>query len=365
MARRMGGYDPKVFAMLRGAWPRVTSSGVDVTALEAEAAAGRVTPEAVTAARAELRAEAVTAQVEAGLDLISDGQVSWADPIAALLGALAAGDTGPDGMLVRTFHATAALTDATVAAVVPGPYTLALRDGGACGDLSVLNGQALAFAASLAGELAALRAAGCAVVIIDEPAATGIGAAQARDGWIRAHRRLLREPADLHLMLAVPGGDAHGLGGASVFGLPYASVLVDLIEGPDNWYLVREAPGSRGVVCAALAAAPGRPLGDQSPQLVWAAQYAASINGRGLERVGLANASSLASLTPAEARAALDALAVAARYAVMTREEAIASGFDERAWRTMPARSRPRPDVAPSAPDALPAFARDLDSPEG
>jgi hypothetical protein len=332
-----------MFAMLRGQWPRVTSAGVDVAALEADVLDGRASRDVLEVALATLADEAVAAQVETGCELVTDGQFGWADPVAGMLEVLAARDTGPGGTLVRGFEATAgraADAGVTVAQVVTGPYTLALRDVGEFGDLRIVNNQALAFAEALAGELDALRAAGCVVVVVDEPASAAIRSDEARDGWIRAHRRMLRDAGDQHLMLAVTGGDAPALRGGVIASLPYASVLLDLVRGPDNWHLARDLPGERGIVCAALAATPGQRLGDQSPQLVWAAQYAASMGRRGLARVGLANASSLAALTPAEARAALEALVAAARFAVMSREDALAAGFDERAWRTMQGRSR-------------------------
>lgn len=326
-----------MFAMLRGPWPRVTADGRSLADLEAGVAAGSRPAADLEAAIERLVAEAVGAQVESGMDLVTDGSVRWADPAKAVLAAFAAGDTGPGGMLVRSWKAAAAITDANLAQVVPGPVTLALREVGAWGDLNVVNGQALAHAATLAGEIAALRDAGCPVIIVDEPAAVGIGAnPRARDGFVRAHTRLLRETDDLHVMLSVAGGSAHALGAEAVFGLAYHSFCFDLVAGPDNWYLVRAAPESRGIVCAALTATADKPLGDQSPQLVWAAQYAASANARGLDRVGIANASSLAGLSPAEARAALDAMAKASEFAVMPLEAAVKAGFDEKALRVMP-----------------------------
>jgi hypothetical protein len=83
-------------------------------------------------------------------------------------------------------------------------------------------------------------------------------------------------------------------------------------------------------VCAALRV-PAR--GDPAPLLVWAARYAASSNGRGLDRVGLANASPLAGLGAGAAATALRALSRAARLAAMTPGEAIAAGLDERTFR--------------------------------
>ena len=74
----------------------------------------------------------------------------------------------------------------------------------------------------------------------------------------------------------------------------YASLAVDLIDGPDNWRLVRAAPRERGIVCGALSPHPGSDDGPET--LLWAAGYAASSAGRGPDRVGLATASSLAAL---------------------------------------------------------------------
>ena len=300
-----------MFAMLRGPWPRVTADGTTV--------------------------EAVEAQVVAGMGLVTDGQVRWSDPVTAMLAALSAKDTGPGGMLVRAWKATAALTDRQVAQAIPGPWTLAMREVGMWADLNVVGGQALGHAEALAGELAALGAAGCAVVVIEEPAVVGLGAsARAHEAFVRAHRRLLRDTPDLHAMLAIAGGSANHAGPEVIFGAPYKSHLFDLIAGPDNWYLIRQAPGERGIVCAVLVAAPGLPDADQSPMLVWAAQYAASSNGRGLDRIGLANASPLISLSPDVAARSLDGLARAAAFAVMPLAEAVEAGLDRRALDRMP-----------------------------
>ena len=72
-------------------------------------------------------AEVVGVQVAAGLDLVTDGQVRWADPGAALLRALGDGDTGADGLLVHAWRSTAALTDGVAAQSIAGPYSLGLR----------------------------------------------------------------------------------------------------------------------------------------------------------------------------------------------------------------------------------------------
>jgi hypothetical protein len=130
---------------------------------------------------------------------------------------------------------------------------------------------------------------------------------------------------DIHLSLALTGGNADTAGAATFFDLPYASYAVDLIAGPDNWRLVTSAPPDRGIVCGAMAPA----AADEGPEiLVWAAQYAAS--SRGLDRVGLANAPGLEKLPWEIALRRLAQLADAARIAALPGEE-LAHSLDPRA----------------------------------
>jgi hypothetical protein len=293
-----------MFAMLHGRWP-----GADVSA-------------------------AVRAQVDAGFDVVTDGLTRWADPAGAFADAIAAGDTGAEGMLVRAWRDTVGLPESagvSVAATVVGPYTLARR----------ASLEPLAVAEILRGELEALASAGCALVVVDELDAVGIGAdPDARRRFRDAHAALLGDAPPLHAMLAITGGSAWEAGAETILGAPYASYLFDLVAGPDNWYLVRAAPGDRGIVCAALRAPS---TADQAPLLVWAARYAASTNGRGFARVGLANGSPLGGLSLEDATRAFEGLARAARLASMTPEEAIAAGLDRRTFAQPPGRGeRPR-----------------------
>ncbi len=98
-----------MFAMLHGAWPRVTADGTDLATLEADVAASRAEPDALAAALATLTAAVIAAQVEAGLALVTDGHVRWADPAGAVLDAVAAKQTGEQGPLVAAWKAAAAL----------------------------------------------------------------------------------------------------------------------------------------------------------------------------------------------------------------------------------------------------------------
>ncbi|HEX5829038.1 MAG TPA: hypothetical protein VFY23_16045 [Candidatus Limnocylindrales bacterium] len=293
-----------MFAMVSGSLPLVGGSATHG-------------PDAVAAA--------VAAQATAGLELVTDGGARWPSLPVAVREALDEGDTGADGLLVRAWRETAALpaaVDRTVAAVVPGPYSSSLAAGGAP--------EAPRLAALLNGELEALAAAGCQLVVVEEPAAVAIGTdEEARAAFREAQLALLGDVPPLHVMLSITGGSAWEAGAETILAAPYRSYLLDLIAGPDNWYLARAVPGDRGIACAALKAPS---LEDQAPLLVWAAHYAASMQGRGLGRVGLANASPLGGLAPESAAAAMAALARAAAFAEMEPQEAIEAGLDRRTF---------------------------------
>jgi methionine synthase II (cobalamin-independent) len=214
-------------------------------------------------------------------------------------------------LTVADWAFAASCTTRAVKQALPGPYTVARRlDPGGRRRSSLT----LALAEALHAEAVALAEAGCPLIEIDEPDAVAIGDVDAERRLFReAHRRLAEGIGGTHLSLALTGGNVDTAGDATVFDAPYASYAFDLIAGPDNWRLVANAPGDRGIVCGALSAAPGSLDGPEV--LVWAAHYAASTGGRGLARVGLANAPGLEALDWAAARAKFVRLGEAARIA--------------------------------------------------
>jgi hypothetical protein len=332
-----------MFAMLNGRWPGTPVGEADEPAVDARVR------------------EAVAAQEAAGLDVVTDGQLRWTDPWTRVPRALAEGDTGDEGLLVRAWQATSALTNRHVAQVVPGPYTMGRRGdqtpvvvtpAGTIPPATVApaadrEARTLELADALAGELRALADAGCPMTVVEEPAAVSVGIDPAeRSLFVAAQQRLLALVPGLHAMLAITGGSANDTGAETIAAAPYRSFLLDLVAGPDSWYLARALPGERGIVCAAFDPAPrdGRDPGDPTPLLIWAARYAASMRGRGLDRVGLANAGSLADLSPEEATAQLARLARAARLAVMSPRQAVAAGLDPRTFsRSLARPGQPRP----------------------
>jgi hypothetical protein len=231
----------------------------------------------------------------------------------------------PDpGDVVGSWRATAARADRLVKAVLVGPIS-AGRD-----------------AAAFRAEILALADAGCRWVEVHEPAAVSIGtAADARARFADTHRALTRDLGpDVHLTLAITGGNADAAGLDTILSGAYASLALDLIDGPDNWRLAVEVPTERGVICGALSAHAGSDDGPET--LLWAAQYGAGSKGRGMDRVGLATSGSMAALTwdaaatkvrrlgdavrivaasPEERRAALDPRAVDIRSAALGRVE--------------------------------------------
>ncbi len=265
---------------------------------------------------------AVRAQEAAGLDPVTDGGLR------------------ADGDAVRSWRATSRLTERSVKQVLVGPYSQARS--------AEEPGAVLALAGSLNRVLRGLAEAGCPLVEIHEPAAIHIGDDPAERARFReAHLRLLDGVAGPHLSLAITGGNANTAGIETLLAAPYASLAVDLIAGPDNWYLVVATPGDRGIVCGALPAA--AESADGPEVLLWAAGYAASTNGRGPARVGLATASSLEHLPWAGAVAKMERLGDAVRIAGLPTDERL-SALDPRAVSSRSAalgRYEPRPPRPP------------------
>ena len=245
---------------------------------------------------------AVAAQVEAGLEPVTDGR----QPVT--------------GGSVAAWRTTAeAAAPASAKQVLMGPWTTAGE-----------SGDAVTLAESLGAEVASLAAAGCPMVEIHEPAVAGRSFDEPeRRAAVAAWRLLIGGAGDsVHLSLVFTGGDVTGFGRA-IYDAPFASYAFDLRAGPDNWRVIADAPGDRGIVVGAMATAAGS---DDGPELlVWAAHYAASIGGRGLDRVGLATAGSLADLPWDVALRKLRRLGEAARIAAHRSFAEIAPHIDPRA----------------------------------
>lgn len=241
-------------------------------------------------------AAVVRAQEAAGLEPITDGRLR-----GGAFERLVAQD------IVDGWRSTAALTDRAVKQALPGPYSLALKAGA---------DDPVRLAAALREVVEALAAAGCPLIEIKETHADRIGDDEAQRRRFReAHRRLIDGIQGTHLSLSIVGGSAAGAGIETVLDAPYASLAVDLINGPDNWNLVTRVPGERGVVAGVQGSREG--LDEPKEILLWAAHYAASTGGRGINRVGLGSAGSWVNLTWAAAVRKMQLLGSTARLATL------------------------------------------------
>jgi methionine synthase II (cobalamin-independent) len=299
-----------MFSTLLGALPPAVGSDSPPTGEDA----------AVVATIAELEAT--------GLELLATGL----PPASAEL--------DPADVVQRWLVASGA-TSLPVKQVLAGPYS-AGRDGP--------RRRPAELAERLAATIRALAEAGCPFVEIDEPDALAITTvAGERRRFVDAHARLLADQPGIHVSLALSGSNLDAAGPATFFDLPYASYAFDLIAGPDNWRLIAVAPGDRGIVCGALDA---RPTGDETRELlIWAAQYAASTRARGTDRVGLANAPSLATGPRDVALRKLRLVAEATRIGSVGSSEEMARLLDPRAF----GRRRGRPNAAPPASEVASA----------
>ena len=298
----------------------------------------------------------IAEQTRAGLGLLSDAHVRWADPIAAV-GQAWLNSARPGGTPTRDRPLTVdawsfaqeVAGDLPVKQCLPGPYTLGRRLSIAGADRAGLS---LALSDVLAAELADLAAAGCPFIQVDEDDAVQIGSDETeRRLFVDLHTRLLAGLAGSgdrpHVSLAINGGNADTAGPETIFAPAYDSHLFDLIAGPDNWRLITRAPPERGMILGVVDAR--SPTVDDQATVVWAVGYAAS-GGRGDARIGIAPSGDLRGLEPEVARLKIGLLGAVVGIVERRDEEAIAASLDPRtvdarsaglgAWRSRRSRDR-------------------------
>jgi methionine synthase II (cobalamin-independent) len=268
---------------------------------------------------------AIRAQEAAGLEPITDGRLSdpGFDRLTASLLPGARGDAEGAPAIVEAWRQAAVLTDRAVKQALPGPYSIGRRAG-------LDRAATLEVARAVRDLVLQLSEAGCPLVEIEETETHAIGSDDGeRALFAEAHRQLAEGIAGTHLSLSIVGGSAWDAGLETIVGAPYASLAVDLIDGPDNWNLVTRLPGDRGVIAGVLPARDSP--ADAKEMLLWAARHAAASRGRGLARVGLGSAGSWANLTWEAAAAKMTRLGEAAALASTPAGERLARQLDPRA----------------------------------
>jgi methionine synthase II (cobalamin-independent) len=332
-----------MFATLLGALPRPTADG---EGMPLAPVAGGPEVDALN----DLIGVAARAQEAAGIEPLTDGRLR--DPtFDRLARQLARTDNFEDAVaaVLEGWRTLAAVTERATKQALPGPYTIGLRMSGGAGDR---EGTTLAAAEALAEIVEALAAAGCPLVEIEELEPQRLEDERERQLFREAHSRLAAGSATVHQTLSFVGGSVPQAAIDSVLEAPYASVAVDLIAGPDNWYLVRRMPRDRGVIAGVLS---GAPTDEAKEVMHWAAHYAAASTGRGRDRVGVGSAGSWASLTWEVALRKMHRLGEAARLAAMPRGDELTRSLDPRAVSSRraalghdePSHPRPRRKGAP------------------
>jgi 5-methyltetrahydropteroyltriglutamate--homocysteine methyltransferase len=189
-----------------GSYPRIGDSADLQTLRRAIAARDRAeaSPEDLRAAENDMTRRAIADQVHAGLDVVTDGQIRWYDPISYLAGklggveirgllrffdtnfyfrqpVLAKSLVRNSPLLVDDFlfardalghlpRARGASPSVVVKPVLTGPYTLAKFSLSQNGAMSALESRAMAYATVLAAEVLDLAVAGATLIQVDEPA---------------------------------------------------------------------------------------------------------------------------------------------------------------------------------------------------
>ncbi len=197
--------------------------------------------------------EVIREQETAGLDLVTDGQVSWADPVSHLMakldgvrsnGLLRFLDTNfyfrqpvvesklrrRHPLISGEYRYAARVARVPVKVVLTGPYTLAHLSVIATTAYRSIEALAVDLAVHLAEEVSALVAAGARFLQIDEPLIL------ARPGDVRLLREILEPLRDAagdaaQLAIATYFGDAEPLY-AQLNSLPTDVLAVDCSESP-------------------------------------------------------------------------------------------------------------------------------------
>jgi len=224
--------------------------------------AGRLSAAELQEVERQVTVDVLEQQAQAGIDLVTDGQIRWDDGQTYFARAIAGFDiagliryfdtntyyrqpeaTGPlawkGPIAVDDFRFAKAHSAKPVKAVVTGPYTLArLSKPGAAGSVKAL---ALELAKVLHQEAMALEAAGADFIQFDEPAIC----------WWPEELGVLREASEVvtdglraKTAMYTWFRDVAAVA-PQVFGLPFQVFGLDFVWGPRNWETLSRFPAGK------------------------------------------------------------------------------------------------------------------------
>jgi 5-methyltetrahydropteroyltriglutamate--homocysteine methyltransferase len=207
----------------------------------------------------EVTVEVIQEQVEAGVDIITDGQIRWEDDQTyfarrmdgfSIDGLIRYFDTnnyyrqplveGPvrwrEPVVAGDYEFAAIQSPVPVKALVTGPYTLAaLSANRYYGSLREL---VLALATELRNEVLALERAGAPIIQVNEPAIL-----QQKEDFpiLRQALEAMMDGVRAEAHLYTWFGDIDGLY-PQILELPFATIGLDFVKGPANWDVIARQP---------------------------------------------------------------------------------------------------------------------------
>ena len=220
---------------------------------------GDIGADALRRVEDEVTVEVIQEQAEAGVDIITDGQIRWEDDQTyfarrmegfSIDGLIRYFDTnmyyrqpvveGPvrwrESAVAADYEFAKIQSPAPVKALVTGPYTLAALSAdqhyGSLRDLT------LALAAELRNEVLALEKVGAPIIQINEPAI--LQQKQDFPLFRQALEKMMdgvRTEAHLYTWF----GDIDGLY-PQILELPFAAIGLDFVKGPANWDVIARQP---------------------------------------------------------------------------------------------------------------------------
>ncbi len=220
---------------------------------------GEITEAELARVADEVTIEVIQEQVNAGLDLITDGQIRWEDEQTYIARELT--NVSIDGLIrwfdtnmyyrqpviegpvawqwpitVRDYRFAVEHSPKPVKAVLTGPYTLALLSKDA--HYGSLDSLVRDLAAALNREARALQEAGAPLIQFNEPALV-----RRKEGFavFAAACRSLVDGLTVETALSTYFGDVDGIYPA-ILELPFDIVGLDFVEGARNWEMIRTAP---------------------------------------------------------------------------------------------------------------------------
>lgn len=232
---------------------------------------GRITEEELRRVEDEVTREVIQEQIDAGIDLVTDGQIRWDDGQTyfargikgfSINGLIRYFDSntyfrrpvaeaklewdGPSS--AEHFKFARANSTRPVKAVITGPYTVArLSQKGSYPDLRSL---VLDLAGILNREARALQEAGATVIQFDEPAVL-----EHKEDFplFQEASQLLTQGIDIKTVLCTYFRDVSGLV-PDLFRLPFKLFALDFAWGPGNFQLLDDFPQDRELVMGLLDA---------------------------------------------------------------------------------------------------------------